>query len=145
MLIPMNAIQQTAVIDPSRRVLRLDEPLPESVSAGRVNIALFVTEKSPQKAEPAGEIAANPPDLKEFSELCERGKALNLPGEVLDADEAFDAAARRTQGAESREYRRMAARMRYYLEHRELWDEAACSVREMRDEWADPWEKAVHA
>jgi len=52
MLFSMNAIQQTAVLDPSRRVLRLERPLPESVSAGPVNITLFIR-PSVQKREPA--------------------------------------------------------------------------------------------
>jgi hypothetical protein len=46
-LIFMNAIQQTARIDPSRRVLTLDEPLPETVSAGQVTITLIVREAAP--------------------------------------------------------------------------------------------------
>jgi hypothetical protein len=135
----MNAIQRTVEIDPSRRMLTLERPLPATVSAGRVEISIIMR---PAAVSPGTdeEIAANPPDLREFSELCERGKALNMPGEFLDADEAFEEAARRTNGAEAREYRRMAARMRYYLEHRELWDEAARAVREIRDEWGEPWD-----
>jgi hypothetical protein len=38
----MTAIQQTVEIDPSRRVLRLEKPLPESVSPGRADIVLVL-------------------------------------------------------------------------------------------------------
>jgi len=60
MLFPMNAIQQTAVLDTSRRVLRLDTPLPESVSAGPVNITLFIR---PSVQERGREPESKPADV----------------------------------------------------------------------------------
>jgi len=45
----MNAIQQTAVIDSTRRHLWLDEPLPESVSAGQVSITLLIRSSVPER------------------------------------------------------------------------------------------------
>jgi hypothetical protein len=38
----MTAIQQTVEIDPSRCILRLEKPLPESVHAGRADIVLVL-------------------------------------------------------------------------------------------------------
>jgi hypothetical protein len=38
----MTAIQQTVEIDPSRCILRLEKPLPESVGSGRVDIVLVL-------------------------------------------------------------------------------------------------------
>jgi hypothetical protein len=38
----MTAIQQTVEIDPSRCVLRLEKPLPESVSPSRMDIVLVL-------------------------------------------------------------------------------------------------------
>jgi hypothetical protein len=42
----MTAIQQTVEIDPSRRVLRLEKPLPESVRAGRTDIVLVLRDEA---------------------------------------------------------------------------------------------------
>jgi hypothetical protein len=38
----MTAIQQTVEIDPSRCILRLEKPLPESVNPGRADIVLVL-------------------------------------------------------------------------------------------------------
>jgi len=46
----MKAIQQSAVLDPGRQVLRLDTPLPETVSAGRVDITLIIADRPPRQA-----------------------------------------------------------------------------------------------
>jgi hypothetical protein len=50
----MNAIQQTAVIDPSRRLLRLDNPLPEP-AAGRVDIIVMFRDAAPAPLSPEEE------------------------------------------------------------------------------------------
>jgi hypothetical protein len=47
----MDAIQQTAVIDSTRRHLWLDEPLPETVSAGQVEITLVIADRPPRQAD----------------------------------------------------------------------------------------------
>jgi hypothetical protein len=43
----MTAIQQTVELDPSRRILWLEEPLPESVSPGRADIVLVLQGDAP--------------------------------------------------------------------------------------------------
>ncbi|MDR1107341.1 MAG: hypothetical protein LBL44_13375 [Treponema sp.] len=43
----MTAIQQTVEIDLSRRILRLEEPLPESISPGRADIILVLQSDAP--------------------------------------------------------------------------------------------------
>jgi hypothetical protein len=55
----MTAIQQTVEIDPNRRVLRLEKPLPESVSPGRVDVVLVL----PDDDVYAGIPSALPDDL----------------------------------------------------------------------------------
>jgi hypothetical protein len=47
----MNAIQQTAEIGADRMSLRLEKPLPETVSAGRVDITIIIAEKRRPKAD----------------------------------------------------------------------------------------------
>jgi hypothetical protein len=42
----MTAIQQTVDIDPNRRILRLETPLPESVRAGRADIVLVLRDEA---------------------------------------------------------------------------------------------------
>jgi hypothetical protein len=75
----MNAIQQTAKIDPSRRLLRLDKPLPAAAGTGQVNITVSIPvssteprrgvgsenrgsplEKTPPKAAASGENSPTP-------------------------------------------------------------------------------------
>jgi hypothetical protein len=89
------------------------------------------------------EITANPPNFEEFLLLCEQGKALGLEPDRYNADEAFDEAGKQAVGAEAAEYSRKAHRIRYYLNHRELWDETTRITREQRDEWNDPREKVA--
>jgi hypothetical protein len=43
----MTAIQQTVEIDPSRCILRLEKPRPESVSPGRADIVLVLQGNAP--------------------------------------------------------------------------------------------------
>jgi hypothetical protein len=50
----MNAVQQTARIDSSRRHLWLDNPLPESISSGQVTITIIARDAVPA-ASPVGE------------------------------------------------------------------------------------------
>jgi hypothetical protein len=99
---------------------------------------------APDKAVAAlnAEIAGNPPDFSEFCCLCDEAKKLNIP-HLYTCEEIFDEAAKRTQGPEAIDYKRKAKRIRYYSSHRELWDETTRMIREMRDEWDDPWEKAA--
>jgi hypothetical protein len=47
----MTAIQQTVEIDSSRRVLRLEKPLPESIHTGRADVVLVLRDDSPPQAD----------------------------------------------------------------------------------------------
>jgi len=85
------------------------------------------------------EISARPPDFDEFCRLCDQAKQLNIPN-LYTCEEILEEAARRSNGMQALEYRRGAKRIRYWLSHRELWDETARSVRETREEWDDPWQ-----
>jgi hypothetical protein len=46
-------IQQTVEIDPNRRVLRLDQPLPETVGTGRAKLTLIISDAGTEKRVPA--------------------------------------------------------------------------------------------
>jgi hypothetical protein len=48
----MTAIQQMVEIDPSRRVLRLETPLPETIAAGRVDMVLVLRDDAPASSHP---------------------------------------------------------------------------------------------
>ncbi|MDR1785650.1 MAG: hypothetical protein LBR23_04205 [Spirochaetaceae bacterium] len=50
----MTTIQQTVTIPPDRR-LRLDMPLPASISAGRVDIVLVIADEPASKVPPKSE------------------------------------------------------------------------------------------
>ncbi|MDR1786378.1 MAG: hypothetical protein LBR23_07985 [Spirochaetaceae bacterium] len=81
----MNAIQQTAVVDPSRRLLRLDEPLPATVSAGRVEIIVILRDKVPAVLSPEEErkreVARNHAAWKKFFAAIDA--APPLPGDDM--------------------------------------------------------------
>jgi hypothetical protein len=70
----MTAIQQTVEIDPSRCVLRLEKPLPESVRLGRVDIVLVLQ----------GDVPASPPQttLQQIDDVY-AGIPSDLPGDLL--------------------------------------------------------------
>ncbi|MDR3172773.1 MAG: hypothetical protein LBU19_00855 [Treponema sp.] len=84
------------------------------------------------------EISANPPDFDEFCSLCDQAKQLNNPN-LYTCEEILEEAAKHSGGIQALEYRRGAKKIRYWLSHRELWDETTRIVRDMRDEWDDPW------
>ncbi|MDR2482560.1 MAG: hypothetical protein LBD08_02900 [Treponema sp.] len=57
----MTAIQQTVEIDPSRRILRLEKPLPESVRAGRADIVLVLRDDVPGSHPEADDVYSGLP------------------------------------------------------------------------------------
>jgi hypothetical protein len=57
----MTAIQQTVEIDPSRRILRLEKPLPESVHAGRTDIVLVLRDDVPGSRPQADDVYSGLP------------------------------------------------------------------------------------
>jgi hypothetical protein len=57
----MTAIQQTVEIDPSRRILRLEQPLPESVCAGRADIVLVLQGDVPASRPQTDDVYAGIP------------------------------------------------------------------------------------
>jgi hypothetical protein len=140
-------IEQTVEIPADQELehLRLDIPMPRKHPSGRVKIAVVLTPENPvaedvSDADMDVEISANPPDFNEFCRLCDQAKLLNIP-HVYACEEALEEAARRSEGMKALEYRRCAKRIRYWLSHRELWDETTRVVRDMRDEWDSPWQK----
>ncbi|MDR2618600.1 MAG: hypothetical protein LBC62_06995, partial [Treponema sp.] len=121
--------------------LHLDLPLPEKHPSGRVRVAVTLTQEAPVTGDISAvdidaEISVNPPDFDEFCRLCDQAKQLNIPN-VYTCEEAMEEAARRSTGMPALEYRRGAKRIRYWLKHRELWDETTRIIRDMRDEWDD--------
>ncbi|AEF80373.1 hypothetical protein [Leadbettera azotonutricia] len=134
-------IERTVEI-PADRHLHLDFDLPEAFTPGATVVFTIVPPAEPPNAY---DTSADPPSLEEISQIRERVEQLDLPLSFTSIESALEEAARRTVGAEAEEFRRMAGRFRYYLEHSELWDEAVRTVREMRAEWDDPWDPAVQA
>jgi hypothetical protein len=65
----MTAIQQTVEIDSSRCILRLEKPLPESVSPGRADIVLVLQGDAPVSRPQADDVYA--------------GISSDLPGDLL--------------------------------------------------------------
>jgi hypothetical protein len=59
----MTAIQQTVEIDPSRRILRLEKPLPESVRAGRADIVLVLRDDATDSLPQADDVYAGLPSV----------------------------------------------------------------------------------
>jgi hypothetical protein len=57
----MTAIQQTVEIDPSRCILRLEKPLPESVHVGRADIVLVLRDDAPASRPQADDVYAGIP------------------------------------------------------------------------------------
>jgi hypothetical protein len=80
----MNAIQQTAVIDPSRRLLRLDNPLPEP-AAGRVDIIVMFRDAAPAPLSPEEERKkAHETNVAAWREFIDALKVIPpLPGDDL--------------------------------------------------------------
>jgi hypothetical protein len=62
----MNAIQQTARIDSSRRVLTLERPLPETLSPGQVSITISINPMLSAEEERKREVARNHAAWKKF-------------------------------------------------------------------------------
>jgi hypothetical protein len=128
-------IERTVEI-PADRHLHLDFDLPEAFIPGAKAVFTIV---------PPAESPSDPPTLEEISKIRAQVEQLDLPPSFTTIEGALEEAARRTTGAEAEKFRCMAGRFRYYLEHRELWDEAVRTVRDMRNEWDDPWDPAVQA
>jgi hypothetical protein len=140
-------IEQTVEIPPDKELehLHLDLPMPKKHPSGRVKVAVILTPENPAAEEISdadldAEISARPPDFDEFCRLCDQAKQLSIPN-VYTCEEVMEETAKRSKGLAALEYRRGAKRIRYWLNHRELWDEAARTVRDMRDAWNDPWQK----
>jgi hypothetical protein len=57
----MTAIQQTVEIDPSRRILRLEKALPESVSPGLADIVIVLQGDAPASRLQADDVYAGIP------------------------------------------------------------------------------------
>jgi hypothetical protein len=57
----MTAIQQIVEIDPSRRILRLEKPLPESVRVGSADIVLVLRDDAPAFRPQADDVYAGIP------------------------------------------------------------------------------------
>jgi hypothetical protein len=66
----MTAIQQTVEIDPSRCILRLEKPLPESVSPGRADIVLVLQGDMPVSRPQADDVYAGIPSALPDDLLC---------------------------------------------------------------------------
>jgi len=136
-------IEQTIEIPVGQQLerLHLDLPMPKEHPSGRVKVAVTLTSEPDDisDTEIDAEISANPPDFDEFCRLCEKAKQLNIPN-IHTCEEILEEAARRTNNLQALEYRRSAKRIRYWLNHRELWDEATRSIRKAREEWEDPWQ-----
>jgi hypothetical protein len=139
-------IEQTVEIPANEELeyLHIDLPMPKKHPSGRVKIAVILSPETPGAEEVSdadidAEISLNPPDFDEFCRLCDQAKQLDIPG-FYTCEEVLEEAARRSQGIQSLEYWRDAKRIRYWLKHRELWDETTRTIRDMRDEWGEPWQ-----
>jgi hypothetical protein len=139
-------IEQTVEIPADQELehLHLDIPMPRKHPSGRVKIAVILTPENPatgdvSEADIDAEISAHPPDFNEFCRLCDQAKLLNIP-HAYTCEEAMEEAVKRSTGMKALEYRRGAKRIRYWLNHRELWDETTRVIRNMRDEWGNPWQ-----
>jgi hypothetical protein len=140
-------IEQTVEIPADQELehLHLDIPVPGKRLSGRVKIAVILTPENLAAEEVSdadidAEIATHPPDFDEFCRLCDQAKLLNIP-HVYACEEAMEEAAKRSKGMDALEYRRGAKRIRYWLDHWELWDETTRAIRDMRDEWGNPWQR----
>jgi hypothetical protein len=139
-------IEQTVEIpvDQELEHLHLDIPMPRQHPSGRVRVEVILTPETPvaedvSDADIDAGISAKPPDFDEFCRLCDQAKQLNIP-HVYSCEEALEEAAKCSKGKQALEYRRSAKRIRYWLNHRELWDESTRIIRDMRDAWGDPWQ-----
>jgi hypothetical protein len=139
-------IEQTVEIPADQQLerLHLDLPMPKKHPSGRVKIAVILTPEFPLSDDVSDEdidagISANPPDFDEFCRLCDQAKQLNIPN-LYTCEEILEEAAKRSDGKQALEYRCGAKKIRYWLSHRELWDETTRTVRDMRDDWGDLWQ-----
>ena len=139
-------IEQTVEIPADKEIdcLHLEVPMPKEHPSGRIRVAVILTPESPRaddvsEADIDAEISVRPPDFDEFYRLCDLAKKLNIPN-LYNCDEILEEAARYADGKQALEYRRGAKKIRYWLSHRELWDEATRSIRNTREEWEDPWQ-----
>ena len=138
-------IEQTVEIPVGQSIERLylDLPLPKKHPSGRVKVAVILTPEPPAVDDISdmdidAEISASPPNFDEFCRLCEQAKQLNIPN-IHTCEEIMEEAARRSNGTQTLEHRRGVKRVRYWLNHKELWDETTRSIREAREEWDSPW------
>jgi hypothetical protein len=141
-------IVQTVEIPTDRQIerLHLDLPMPRKHPSGRVRVAVTLTPETPLAEDVSDtdidtEISAKPPDFDEFCRLCDQAKQLNIPN-FHTCEEIMEEAAKRSDGMQALEYRRGAKRIRYWLNHQELWDETVRVVRGIREEWDAPWQAA---
>jgi hypothetical protein len=74
----MNTIQRTVEIDSSRKVLRLEEPLPETIGTGRMNATLVLESALSPEEKDARIAAVNHAAWREFLEALD--KMPLLPG-----------------------------------------------------------------
>jgi len=139
-------IEQTVEIPIGQPIERLylDLPLPKKHPSGRVKVAVILTPEVSAVGDVSdmdidAEISANPPNFDEFCRLCEQAKKFNFPN-LHTCEEILEEAARRSDGMQALEYRRGAKKIRYWLNHQELWDETIRSVRQTREEWDNPWQ-----
>jgi hypothetical protein len=149
-------IQQTITIPADRRVY-FDLPLDVPAGAAKFELIItpFLVPQSARHKRPFeglfgcakdsgvwdGVDASNPPMLDEIADICDFAKTLPRPEGVYQCDEILDVAAKTAEAGQAREFRLMAAKIRYHLSHPELWSESVRTVRAMRDEWNDPWER----
>jgi hypothetical protein len=139
-------IEQTIEIPADQELehLHIDLPMPGKHPSGRVKIAVILTPENPvtedvSDADIDAEISVNPPDFNEFCRLCNQAKLLKIPN-IYTCEEVMEEAAKRSKGIQALEYRRGAKRIHYWLTHRELWDESTRTIRDMRDDWSEPWQ-----
>jgi len=97
----MNVIQQTAKIDSSRRVLTLERPLPESVSAGLVDVKVFILPSSNER-QPVQSVKTAPKDPKRWGRgwSQDSGDTMEAYFERCRADKEAELAAEKRQEEE---------------------------------------------
>jgi len=123
--------------------LNLKIPMPKKHPSGRVKVAVILTSENSSndnvtEADIEADISANPPDFDEFCRLCEKAKKLDIPN-LYSCEEILEEASKRSDGTHALDLLYSAKKIRYWLNHQELWDETTRSIRETR-EWDDHWQ-----
>jgi hypothetical protein len=139
-------IEQTVEIDRDRRVLRLDQPLPETVGAGRVKITLIISDA-----------AESAPDARSPEQIAlDRDKCMeiihdyyqNAPSndEVLakfgkepmkTLEECHTEARAKAEYYKDRPFVSLRAEGLEKRSREQIIDDAIAEVRALRDEWDD--------